>query len=107
MSTTTSISIAYGQRWKNIEPKICHSSLLCPKISAIVCSGDDIKVFVEGTTVIGRVIDICHDRSPPQFLMKVWLPETEIPPDLTLQPLNPATESKIIGMCGVIHTNWL
>ena len=37
----------------------------------------------------------------------MWLSELDVPAGVSLQLLNAAVDGKIIGMCGVIHTNWL
>ena len=99
----------YAQRWEHTLPKRGESLLLCAQIPARVCSGDDIQAHFDNKIRPCRVIDIWFDYTPPKLLVKVWLPEEEVPDEVSgnVQPLNPTEDSWSIGMIGVIHTNWL
>ena len=58
MSMSTSFGVIYGWGWNNLQLQPCISSILCTRIPAHVCSGDDVVVEVNHTSQLGRVIDI-------------------------------------------------
>ena len=103
----TSPIVSYGQRWENMKPRPYNSSLFCQSIPSQVCSGDDIQAFIDEKICACRIIDILFNRSPPQLLVKMCLQESEVPDSASIQPLNPTVDQMIIGMIGVIHSNWL
>ena len=99
---------SYAQRLPNTVPKPSNASLLCSSIPSRVCSGDDVEAMIDDSIYPCRVIDIRFDYSPARLLVKIWLPESKIPSDVDpLEPLNPSTDGRVIGMRGVMHSNWL
>ena len=73
-----------------------------------MCSRDDIEARIDDRACACRIVDIRFDYSLPRLLVKIWLPESELPTGAdTLPSLNPSTDGRIIGMCGVLHSNWL
>lgn len=98
----------YAQQPHNTIPKPSEASLLCRSIPSRVCSGDNIKATIDNKTYPCRVINIWFDFFPPKILVKIWKPESQLPAGVNpLDPLNPSTDGRLIGMCGVMHSNWL
>ena len=99
---------SYGQQLPNTVPKLSNASLLCASIPSRVCSGDDVEAMIDDSIYPCRIIDIRFDYSPVRLLVNIWLLESEMPSDVDpLEPLNPSTDGRVIGMCGVMHSNWL
>ena len=96
----------YANGWEIINPRQCHSSVLCRHIPAHICSGDYIKVQIGSTEHACRVIDIRFDVNPPQLFVQVWLTEEDVPSTVSLEPINITTDNRVVGMIGVICTNW-
>ena len=105
--TTPSPLFNFAQRLESIWPKPSNYSLLCHAIPVQVSSGDDVQILLGESVHICCVINVWLDVSPPNFLVKLWLQELKFPPGINLQLLNPSLEGKLIGICGVLHTNWL
>ena len=73
-----------------------------------MCSGDDIKDLMKGNIFGCCIIDIRFNYSLPQLLVKIWLLESQLPTDVQALPsLNPSTYGRVIGVRGVMHSNWL
>ena len=105
---TSAPFFSYAQQRQSTIPKPCNAALLCPLIPSRVCSGDDIEARIDDRVYACRIIDIIFDYSPPRLLVKIWLSESELPTGAdTLPSLNPSTDGRIIGMRGVLHSNWL
>lgn len=101
-----SLCFTYANQWNDTKPRYTNASICCQTIPAHVCSGDYIIVKIDNYDRACRVIDIRFDCTPPKLFVQIWLLELDAPTNVNLEPMNVVNDNKVMGMNGVICTNW-
>ena len=94
-----------SEQWSDVTPDNPTTMILPPSLPSYVTCGDDILYESgDGTDVVARVVSIDHVTK--QMKVNIWLLENKAPSTLRIPPLNISVYDGVIGMTGVMYTNW-